>query len=471
MRTSKLYGVFGVATLVACVFAAERDAAACGACFAPPPPPGEPTSVVTDHRMVLSISPQQTTLYDQIRYTGSPSSFAWVLPIAGTAQVGLSADVMFGALDALSTTQVLEPPKNCPQPPSSCFQSSNDAFGAPSAAGVAADAGAARDAGVDVLSRQTVGPYETVQLRSTDPGALITWLTQNNFSIPDEMRPIIASYVADKFDFLALKLVPGQGVQAMRPVRVTTLGASAALPLRMVAGGTGQTVGITLWMVGEGRYEPSNFPFFQIENKDLAWDWTQGASTYKEIRARQTEALGGKGWEVESSIAFSRASVVNSVQFSRGPGPTGNPYEPVTDANGRVTQTADQVRQLDMDTLFKGIPQGSERLTRIRADLSRAALGDDLSLRAAADQAVLSNIRNPALERGSPQCPIYNGCQQIGVGTREEAQAALRSTGKESFSCSATPSDPAGWGVTLAALAGFAGIVISRRKKGQACEK
>ena len=51
--------------------------------------------------------------------------------------------------------------------------------------------------------------------------------------------PVIDAYVAEGFNFLALKLVPGQGVDSMRPVRVTTPGAAATLPLRMVAAGTG----------------------------------------------------------------------------------------------------------------------------------------------------------------------------------------------------------------------------------------
>ena len=70
-----------------------------------------------------------------------------------------------------------------------------------------------------------------------------------------DIDPIIAAYVNEGFDFLALKLQPGQGVQAMRPVRVTTQGAGLTLPLRMVAAGTGATVGITLWVVADGRYE------------------------------------------------------------------------------------------------------------------------------------------------------------------------------------------------------------------------
>ena len=90
MRTLVLLSSLVAAAVVVSAF--ERDAKACGGCFSPPT---EQDSVVTDHRMILSVSPQQTTLYDQIRYSGSPASFAWVLPIHGTVDVGLSADVLF----------------------------------------------------------------------------------------------------------------------------------------------------------------------------------------------------------------------------------------------------------------------------------------------------------------------------------------------------------------------------------------
>src|SRR5687767_11405650 len=90
-----------------------RDAAACGGCF---PPQGEQQSVVTDHRMIFTVSKEQTTLYDQIQFTGAPSEFAWVLPIAGTVDLGLSADTLFGALHNLTAVAVQEPPRNCPGP-------------------------------------------------------------------------------------------------------------------------------------------------------------------------------------------------------------------------------------------------------------------------------------------------------------------------------------------------------------------
>src|SRR5580704_18728852 len=110
----------------------EREAAACGGCFHPPT---QTVSDITDERMLLTVSTVQTTLYDQLRYTGSPSNFAWVLPIHGNVDVGLSADVLFDSIDVLTETQINPPLPNCPAP--------NCSFGgAGAASGAAANAGA-----------------------------------------------------------------------------------------------------------------------------------------------------------------------------------------------------------------------------------------------------------------------------------------------------------------------------------------
>jgi hypothetical protein len=49
----------------------------------------------------------------------------------------------------------------------------------------------------------------TVQLESKVPTALTDWLTAAWLQPPDDIKPLIASYVAEGFDFLALKLIPG----------------------------------------------------------------------------------------------------------------------------------------------------------------------------------------------------------------------------------------------------------------------
>jgi hypothetical protein len=163
MNRSKL--ALCVAAAVSSVsLAEERRASACGGCFHPPT---QTLTDITDERMLLSVSASQSTLYDQIEYSGSPSSFAWVLPIHGIVTVGLSADVLFDSIDTLTATKITPPPKNCPFP-------SNCGFGSPRAAlspppPLAPGAGGSGGGAVQVLAQANVGPYATVQLRST-PG-------------------------------------------------------------------------------------------------------------------------------------------------------------------------------------------------------------------------------------------------------------------------------------------------------------
>ncbi len=450
----------------------EREASACGGCFHPPE---ESPTVVTDHRMILSVSKEQSTLYDQVKYQGNPSSFAWVLPISGTVDVGLSSDIVFQALDNSTRTTIIAPPQNCPQPPN--CSSSN--FGGASSPG-SADAASKDD--VTVTKQEAVGPYLTVQLKATDANALQSWLTQNGFAVPADVRPVVDQYVAEKFDFLALKLIPGKGVQDMRPVRVTTKGASAVLPLRMVAAGTGATVGISLWVVAEGRYEAQNFPNFAITADDLVWDWTQQKSNYTTIRAEKTIASGGRAWETESSQLILPQQIQNAARRNRyypqpGPNPqdAGQPppsaeelaarldYDPVKDAQGQIVKSAVQVRDEDLATLFFGIPSSTSRVTRMRADLTHAGLNADLVMTASANQAVLGNVRQVTKESNQPLCTVYNGCNAVGQAPRDEAIARSNGGGGESFSCSTGGASASP--LWLGAGVGYLAIAIARARR------
>ena len=394
--------------LASLVVLGDSPARACGGCFNGPQT--QNPTVVTDHRMILSVSLDQTTLYDQIEYSGSPDSFAWVLPIAGTATVGLSADVVFDSLATLTQTTIYAPSPNCPPPPSNCKLGTD--------ASVAADAGAG---GVNVLKQEVVGPYETVQLASTNPTALDDWLTSHGYAIPPDIEPIIQAYVSEGMDFLAMKLVPGASVQSMRPVRVTTAGASPVLPLRMVAAGTGASVGITLWVVADGRYEPENFPFFHIEDSELVWNWQSQSSNYTALRQEKEQASNGTAWEIESSLPLDVATFTSFVDNGGVSYPyygydAGSDYLGTTAPDGDAGESPAQVRDDDLATLFEGMSASTVRVTRIRSDLSRAALAHDLTLQASADQSVLTNRRYVTATSGTPNCPSYGYCGGSGNG-------------------------------------------------------
>jgi hypothetical protein len=374
-------------------------------------------TVVTDHKMIFSISPRQTTLYDQVEYQGSPSSFAWVLPIHGSVTVGLSSDSVFAAVEQSTPTTIVAPYlPPCPPPPY-CSCGGSAGFGGGSGGGGSASPSSGGSAGgtsgpppVTVIARQVVGPYETVQLQSAEPNALETWLTTNGYSVPADVQPIVAAYVGEGFDFLAMRLAPGQGVQAMRPVSVTSAGAGLSLPLRMVAAGTGATVGITLWIVSSGRYEPQNFPTFVVSSSDLVWDWSLGDSNYATVRARREASWNNAAWQIESSLDLSPVLIESPILNT----PATYEYDAISASDAgvdgaNVGQTADQMREQDLARLFS--PGFSTvRITRMRADLSRAALARDLILQASADQRTLSNFVDVTSSVNAPVCPTYDSC-------------------------------------------------------------
>jgi hypothetical protein len=441
--------------------------------------------------MIFSISTLQSTLYDEITYSGAPASFAWVLPIKGKADVGLSADLLFATLDQATSSTVLAPPTNCPPPPI-CNYSNFGARTAPALA--AADAAAAGV--VTVLSQAQVGPYETVQLSSTDGSALTNWLTSNGYSIPASDQPALDHYVSEGMDFLALKLVPGAGVNAMQPVRVTIPGAYPVLPLRMVSVGTGSTTGITLWIVADGRWEPMNFPFFTITDAELTWDWNTDSSNFEQLRTSKAAAFQGAGWLIESSIELAQYTLSQSVEQAQqslqySPTPVGGYTVPTSGGGSADAGIGDggeaddagngdeggqsgpgfgdgdetalvAAAEADVAVLFAGIKGSNARITRMRGDIAHSALTNDLEIQASTDTAEISNVYNTTSEIGQPLCPVYSStCQQTGEVPRDVAQAqAAGNSG-----CSTTASSPLRSGWTIGALSACLGLLGLRARR------
>jgi hypothetical protein len=363
-----------------------------------------------------------------------------VLPIHGTVTVGLSADVLFDSIDTLTATQIIPPQPNCPSP--------NCAFNFPGLVptGAAGYAGSVDAGAVQVLTQAIVGPYETVQLHSTDSSALDTWLTGNGFNIPAAVQPILSAYVSEGFDFLAMKLLPNEGVQAMRPVRVTTSGASLSLPLRMASIGTGAITGITIWVIADGRYQPQNFPYFHIDDSQLVWDWSQNISNYTTLRVQNEANLKNAGWEIESSIGLNEQTITNVIlsggqYYGNGLAssapidatqdylPIGNPDAGAAAGDGGY-ESAEQVRDDDITALFAGLTGPTVRVTRIRSDIAQTAMTSDFVLEASSDQSDLSNVRN-ITQSVNLTCTIYNGCNAVGSGTLAQAQASVGDGGAE----------------------------------------
>ncbi|MBL9026921.1 MAG: DUF2330 domain-containing protein [Myxococcales bacterium] len=371
-----------------------EEASACGGCFVSQ----SESTQVTGHRMALSVSATQTTLWDQITYDGDPTEFAWVLPIKGQVEIGLSSDLLFQVLEAETQVVVSSPTINCPPPNCPGDAAGFGATGATSGSG----------GGVTVIAQEVVGPYETVQLQASDPLALNTWLESHGYNIPADVEPVVSQYVTEGFGFLALRLVPGQGIDSMKPVRITSPGASPTLPLRMVAAGTGARTPITLWVLAEGRYEPQNFGFETISASELIWDWGTASSNYAQRKQEIFDADGGSRWLMEAGEQKGMwlfDSILSTAEYD----PAGSGY---ADESG---QGAVEAAAADVATLTAGINPSSLWVTRISADLSREALGVDLRLQASTTQQPIERYLQVQNTVGiPPACPTFPPCDNDG---------------------------------------------------------
>jgi MYXO-CTERM domain-containing protein len=435
------------------------DARACGGCFHPPTPPTQNASVITDHRMALAVSPAQTVLWDQVRYSGDPQEFAWVLPVGQAAYIELARDEWLSALDAVSAPTISPPPL-----PARCGSYGNASGGSGFGCGASSAPNTyygGSDAsintqfdsgdGVQVVSQNVVGPYLAVHLRSTSGEAITTWLIDNGFEIPQSVQPILDAYTNQGFDFIALKLAPSVGVQAMQPVRIVTPGADPTLPLRMVAAGIGSSVGLTLYVIGEGRYDSANFANATIDPTKILWDPTAVRSNYSDLFAAATSGSstwvteysgppgtlsqlykasclskpevavacaddGGADASPEASVddAASEASADDAAsEASTDDGGADAQASDASDASTCVTYVSACSLFTDWDIATNGLSPYDVRVTRLRTTLPSTALTVDLKLEAASSQATVTQSFTATgyTQPGYDPCPPPPGYQ------------------------------------------------------------
>lgn len=366
--------ILSASLLFACAAVCAPDARAC-AVLTP-----DESVPVTGHKMILSLSQQSTTLWDQFSYTGAPESFGWLLPIKGQVEVGLSSDALFDTFGQVTAPQVFAP-AICPN---SCD-------------GNGGGGGGSFGGGVEVIAHESVGPFDTVQLASNDPNALYAWLTANGFPVPAGVKPVLDTYVTEGFGFLALKLLPGATTEAIQPVRITMPGAAPSFPLRLLAAGTGDLTQVTLWVVSEGQYYPENADVVTIDPNDVVWDFATSTSNYDALRTAALTGTDNKGYVLEQSRVVETWEIQDPLTFLISSDPGNSGY-------GATAPEAQLAYDADMDALL-GSFGASPWVTRVTADLSRAALANDLTLTATPDQIPYSGTYNPTNYINAGECP------------------------------------------------------------------
>jgi hypothetical protein len=125
------------------------------------------------------------------------------------------------------------------------------------------DTAGAPSGAVNVLGRQRLGPFDVTRLAANDPTALANWLRDNGFPHPDGLDDILAPYVADNWEIVAVQLVPAEAdgslTGALQPLRLSFNSDQVVYPMRLSRSAT-MSQYIDLYVLADHRMDPSALP-------------------------------------------------------------------------------------------------------------------------------------------------------------------------------------------------------------------
>jgi len=227
--------------------AAPAWACGCGAYI-----PDRAGASVADERALVAWDGTSQDILMSFNIAGSSDTAAWVMPVPSAAQVSLGDAGVFEELSRITAPRVEY--RDSWWPTFSWLSSG---------AATTADTAAAPRGAVDVLGRQRIGPFDITRLAANDPTALAQWLADKGFPHPDGLDDNLAAYVADRWEIVAIQLVPAEQGEALtgdlQPLRLSFKSDTVVYPMRLSRSATTpQTV--DLYVLADHRMDPKAVP-------------------------------------------------------------------------------------------------------------------------------------------------------------------------------------------------------------------
>ena len=255
-----------------------------------------------------------------IQYEGPAEQFGWLLPVPPGTSFGLSRQALFSELDSrYQPTFRLNRIRA-----EYCSNSSRGGilFSADSSA---EDGGTSMEPAVQVTSQSQVGPYDQVTLNAESVSALVEWLDENNYQVPDNAEETLTPYIGD-YEFLAIKLSSGQESGDIQPVSLTFSGELATIPMRPTAVAAEDDMGVIVHLLGSARGIPSNYEM--VELNLAALDWFNPANHYAQLvshavdesengQAFVTDFAGDHNFPAESIVPIISTNLVLAMEEAR----------------------------------------------------------------------------------------------------------------------------------------------------------
>lgn len=281
---------------IAALLAADR-ADACGGLFCASASPS-PVDQQAERVLFEVNDDQSVTATVEVRYSGDPSSFSWIIPISEAPDfVDVGNATVFQLLDAATRPTILPPQSDfsdCPGPPMG--------FGCPAsplAMNMGGESEGEGEDGVGVTEYPNVGPYTgIIVVEGTDPNVVMTFLNDNGYLVTEAMRPLFEQYTAEAQRFLAVQLMPDATVNDIVPVRFHCPAPGPVIPLRLTQVAALPEMGILVFIAGAQRYRPANYSELLIPAEDLRIDGL-GQTNYFPLVSKRIDDLGGLAFVTE----------------------------------------------------------------------------------------------------------------------------------------------------------------------------
>jgi hypothetical protein len=228
--------------------AAPAWACGCGAYI-----PDRAGASVADERAMVAWGAKTQDILMSFNVAGSSDKAAWVMPVPSGAHVSLGDTEVFEELGRLTAPRVEYRDSWLP----------TFTWLSAGAASTLETAGAPPGAGVNVLGRHRIGPFDVTRLAANDPAALTTWLADNGFPRPDGLDANLAPYVANHWEIVAIQLAAAKRGESLtgdlQPLRLSFTSDEVVYPMRLSRSAkTPQTV--DLYVVAGHRMDPKTVP-------------------------------------------------------------------------------------------------------------------------------------------------------------------------------------------------------------------
>ncbi len=219
-------------------------------------------------QVVLMRMGTRTVLSMQNNYQGPPDAFAMVVPVPVVLHEGdvktLTKDV-FAHVEQMGAPRLVEYWEQDP-----C---GSDDYNARDKGGMVpmptampeSKSEVAKDLGVTIEAKFTVGEYNILILSAKDSTGLDTWLRQEKYTIPKDAEPLLRPYVESGMKFFVAKVDPTkvkfvENRAALSPLRFHYDSEEFALPIRLgLANSSGTQDLIVNILAPNQRYEVANY--------------------------------------------------------------------------------------------------------------------------------------------------------------------------------------------------------------------